>query len=748
MKRTLAILLALVMALALFACGKGAETQAPQGDGSGTSDGSGSGSSDGSGSGSSTGSELAGTYDITVWAAEKVVDLTKKQIEDFNNTNEFGIKFNAIVEAVGEGDAATKMTTDVQAGGDIYFFAQDQFNRLVQAKALDKLGKKATEFVQTNNVEASVTAATTGDTFYAYPVTADNTFFVFYDKGVVKEESLDDIAKMIKDCEDNGKTFCFDLKNGWYLPAFFFGTGCKSTWEADDQGKFLSVSDNFNSDKGFIAAKALNVVMNSEKFIGSSETAEFDNNAGFVVSGTWNTENAKSILGDNFGAAPLPKFTVDGKSYQLSPFTGSKLVGVKPQTDAKRGAALHRLAQYLTGEQAQIERFEAAGWGPSNVNALKSEKVLADAVLGAIAQQAPYSVYQGNIPGNWWGNSAQVLGEALQQAKDDNEIKAALAAYEESLGDYLKKEGEEEVPDYWGVIGSFEGSAWGTDMVMTEKEPGVWVSDPIPMKAGDEFKVRKNADWSENYGIEADGSTTAGGTTNNVIVPADDTYIVTFDTNTVTLSFLNEEGILPEAAPAPEPEPEPEPVEGETPAPETWALIGAICGTTWDTDFPMFEKDGKFMAPIVLHAGEEFKVRADGDWAVNFGITDGEAVQDGANIAAPEDGTFLVVLDPAAPTLTVEKMTWAAIGAICGTTWDTDFAMTEKEVGIWESEALELHAGEEFKVRANADWAVNFGLNEEGAPVQDGANLKVEADGNYIVKLDLNAMTLTLEPAA
>ena len=51
--------------------------------------------------------ELAGEYDITIWVAENAVDLTKQQIEDFNASNEDGIKFNATVEAVSEADAAT-----------------------------------------------------------------------------------------------------------------------------------------------------------------------------------------------------------------------------------------------------------------------------------------------------------------------------------------------------------------------------------------------------------------------------------------------------------------------------------------------------------------------------------------------------------------------------------------------------------------------------------------------------------------
>ena len=738
MKKTLAIVLALVMILGVIACTPKSATQTPAETKTETK------TETTETKPAAASSELAGEYTITVWAAEKVVDLTKKQIEDFNKSNELGITFKATVEAVGEGDAATKMITDVEAGGDIYFFAQDQFNRLVQAGALGALGAKAAEFVQTNNVEAAVTAATTGEAFYAYPVTADNTYFVFYDKSVVKAESLGDIGKMIADCEAAGKTFCFDLKNGWYLPAFFFGVGCKSTWEADSDGKFLAVVDNFNSDKGFIAAKALNAAMSSDKFVSTSETSEFDNNAGFVVSGTWNTENAKSILGDNFGAAPLPKFTVDGTDYQLSPFTGSKLVGVKPHSDAKLNAACHQLAQYLTGEQAQVERFEAAGWGPSNIAAAKNEKVLANAVMGAIAQQAPYSVYQGNIPGNWWGNSAQVLGEAVQKATNDDELKAALKAYEESLGDYLKKEGEEELPDAWGVVGSFAASEWGKskDVPMTEKEPGIWVSDPVELKAGEEFKVRLNNDWGSNFGVncEANGA--------NIVVPADDTYTVTLNLNDLTLTFVNQEGVLPEAAPAP---------EGEA-APDTWGVVGGFEASGWEKDVPMKEKEAGLWVsdPVEMKADDEYKVRANGEWKKNYGFDEAGATKaDGqTNGKVAADGTYIVTLDlrdEAAPALTIaEKQpdTFAVIGAICGTTWDKDFAMTEVEPGVWKSEALELHAGEEFKVRANGAWDLSYGLDDGVANPDNGTNVKVDADGTYIVVLDLNAMTLTLEPAA
>ena len=69
--------------------------------------------------------------------------------------------------------------------------------------------------------------------------------------------------------------------------------------------------------------------------------------------------------------------------------------------------------------------------------------------------------------------------------------------------------------------------------------------------------------------------------------------------------------------------------------------------------------------------------------------------------------------------------------------------MTEKETGVWVSEPVALAAGNEFKVRADGGWTVNFGVND-GVIAQDGGNVPVEADGTYVVTLDLNAKTLTI----
>ena len=77
-----------------------------------------------------------GTGEIKIWVADAVVDFTNKQVADFIAANPQFAGYTVTVEAVGEGDAASNMITDVTAGADIYGFAQDQTARLVAAGAL------------------------------------------------------------------------------------------------------------------------------------------------------------------------------------------------------------------------------------------------------------------------------------------------------------------------------------------------------------------------------------------------------------------------------------------------------------------------------------------------------------------------------------------------------------------------------------------------------------------------------------
>ena len=522
MKKIVSIMLVLVMVLSLAACGGKTEP-------AGTTP---AGTTPAGTTPAQTGSELAGTYDIKVWVAEAITGLTEQQIADFNATNEYGIVINATVEPVGEADAATSMTNDVAAGADLFGFAQDQTARLIQAGALNPLGVKAAETVKAEHDKASVTAVTSGDLLYGYPMTSDNGYFMYYDKSVISEDMVGSLEAMIAACEAAGKNFSFELENSWYIVSFFFATGCVSEWQTDADGKFISVSDNFNSDKGLIAAEGLKKIVTSKSYVNSSATSDFEAAipSAVVVSGTWNYENAKSILGDNLGIAELPSFEVNGQSYHLASFNGCKLMGVKPQTDAKRAAVLNQLAQYLTSEKCQLERFNANGWGPSNVAAQAADEVKAATHLTALMAQNAYSRPQGQIHGSWW-DIAKVIATSIKEGGD---LQEALTNYQTSMEALFQM--SDDVLNAWTVIGAIGGTNWDTDLAMTETD-GIWTSDEAyEISAETQFKVRKGKSWDENFGI--DGVAGGDNVTLEWLGVEAGTYYIVFDAATGIISVV------------------------------------------------------------------------------------------------------------------------------------------------------------------------------------------------------------------
>ncbi len=514
MKKFLAILLALMLVFSLAAC-----------------------NNDGEGGGGEGGTELAGTYKITVWCPDAAVDLTKTQIEDFNNSNDMGIKFEATVEPVSEADAANNVINDVNASGDLYFFAQDQLSRLIEAGAVSKLGAGAAKTVTENNDAGTVKGATAGDSLYAYPLTSDNGYFMYYDKSVIPDADVDSLEKLIEDCEKAGKFFAFELENGWYNAGFFFGTGCHSEWTYNDDGTIKNFDDDFNSDNGLIAAKGIYKLVSSTCYVNGSTADQFSSNAAIVVTGTWNYEDIKTALGDNMGVTDLPSYTVDGKEYHIGSFNGCKLLGAKPQSDAKKGAAVNQLALYLTGEKCQQERFNAFSWGPSNLKVQASPEVQANPALAALAKQNAYSVPQGNIPQPWWDICKNITTEVKASDGSDDALKAAIAKYEadnkSSIGDFnqgvLDEAGKsDEEKNAWSVIGAIGGSNWDKDFPMTQ-DGDIWTSnDSFELEAGAELKCRQGGAWDVSVGA-GDG---------NFVVETAGTYKVQLDTSTNTITLI------------------------------------------------------------------------------------------------------------------------------------------------------------------------------------------------------------------
>lgn len=402
-KRILALLLVATMVLALGACGKKEPTDT----------------------------------NITIWVADNTVDFTKEQAAKWQATDEAWAAYTINVEPVGEGDAAGNMIVDVTGGADIFAFAQDQLARLVSAGVLTAVAGDNAKFVQDSNIESAVNAAKLGNTIYAYPFTADNGYFLYYDKSVVTDVSS--LEKIIAQCETAGKNFYYDIRSGWYNTAFFFAADCKVTYETDDDGKFTACNVNYASDNGVAALKAILKMIQSPAFVNGSSIGS-GTDIGAISTGIWDKKSATDLWGaDGYGCVKLPTVNIGGKDVQMSGFSGYKLMGIKPQEDSAKLKACHSLVQFLTGEECQIARFRDPnlGWGPSNKNAQAIDEVKNDKHLMAVADQSLYTIPQGPYPNSYWSD-CESFGDSLIAGEYNNATDAQLMDALKGLEDKFK----------------------------------------------------------------------------------------------------------------------------------------------------------------------------------------------------------------------------------------------------------------------------------------------------------------------
>lgn len=198
---------------------------------------------------------------------------------------------------------------------------------------------------------------------------------------------------MLDVANSKGKKVFMDVSNGWYIASFFLGAGCTLTISEDGKQKC-----DFNNEEEYWQGEAIKEFTAHPAFV-TGDDAVLKGGIGSTiaagVSGTWNAEDIKSILGDNYAATKLPTFTLGDEQVQMGSFAGYKLVGVNSQTKAPVEAM--NLAEWLTNEQNQILRFETRAMGPSNIKAANSSAVQENAALAALAEQnqlpAPRRMY-------------------------------------------------------------------------------------------------------------------------------------------------------------------------------------------------------------------------------------------------------------------------------------------------------------------------------------------------------------------
>ena len=365
---------------------------------------------------------LAEDVTLTVWVGDNqdiewingVIDNFKAAHPENNYTINVGVQ--------GEGDCSKVVLNDPTAAADVFTFADDQFNSLMNGGALQQVMDGADDIIAANGgADAPVVQAASQDgALYAYPATASNGYFMFYNKEYFTEEDVQTLDAMMAKAAAVGKYVGFPMSDGWYFYSWFKGAGLDMHVNEDG----VTNSCNWNATDtpitGVQVVEALLAVAsnpgfkeaNSDPFVAGVK----DGSIIAGVSGTWNANVAAEAWGENYAATKLPTYTVNGEQVQMSSFAGFKLVGVNPYSE-NVGAAMD-FAAYMTNEESQMSRFELRSEGPSNVKAASSEEVQKNPAIAALAAQAAYADVQ--RVGNKYWDSAAALGKIIVNGNPDN----------------------------------------------------------------------------------------------------------------------------------------------------------------------------------------------------------------------------------------------------------------------------------------------------------------------------------------
>lgn len=356
--------------------------------------------------------------ELKVWGAQEDQEMLKGMVDEYKKQHpetDYRITFGV----VGEKDTQTKILEDPDAAADVFAFPDDQLGDLVKAGVLYEITLNKAN-IELANSEGSVNAAKIDDKLYAYPMTADNGYFLYYDKSVFTENDVKTLDRLLEVAGQKNKKVLMDISNGWYAASFFLGAGCT-----------LGVKDgkqtcDFNNDKGVAAGEAIKTFTANNAFITGEDailTGGMGSNIAAGVSGTWTADAIKEKLGDNYAATKLPTFTLGGQQVQMKSFAGYKLMGVNSATKHPKEAM--QLAEYLTNEKNQLIRFEKRAMGPSNKKAAEDDKVKANVALAALSMQNQYGVTQGNVLNTSW-KPIEAFGTAMETKDYSKTVKEYL----------------------------------------------------------------------------------------------------------------------------------------------------------------------------------------------------------------------------------------------------------------------------------------------------------------------------------
>ncbi len=347
--------------------------------------------------------------ELVVWGAEEDKELMTQIIQSFQTNYQGQADFQISFEVQGESQCKDVLLGGLEEGADVFTFADDQVNALAAAGALDPI-ENADE-IRSKNLSSAVEAATVNNQLYAYPLTADNGYFLYYNKQYISEEQVKTLDGILDAAAASGKRFTMDWSSAWYVYSFFGNTNLQVGLNDDGITNYCTWNQTDGDIRGIDVAQSMLQIAGSPGFANRTDEEFLSGvkNGSVIagISGVWNSVAVTESWGENTGAAKLPTYTCNGKQLQMASFSGCKLIGVNAYSEHPKWAA--RLAEWITNEDNQRLRFEMRGQGPSNIAVADSSEIQNSPAIAALLEQSEFSQIQ-RVGGKFWDPVSEFAG--------------------------------------------------------------------------------------------------------------------------------------------------------------------------------------------------------------------------------------------------------------------------------------------------------------------------------------------------
>jgi len=368
--------------------------------------------------------------------AEEFKKLYPEQLKDY--------KF----QFAGSGDvgAYAAMNVDPSSGAAVYSFSNDQMANLVNLAALSPVTKDNLTWSESHNTKASFDATFIGEKSYAYPLQADNGYYMYYNKAAFRgtevwdtekdtlktDYTFRDLYSALDSRTDNWKNgkVTWAMGDSWYVSGVFFAVGGNYEVKYNNTGKQESANcwfsytlpdgvEDWTKGDFTVGMDAYECLKNSitmpdgkvsshylysdgdknplndniDVYTNAANTQGQETPLAAAICGTWKANALQQAWGDDYAATVLPILeTDDGEEFAMKNFAGYKHIGVNPQCAFAKESPenlllLHKLAQYLSDKEVAIDRYLKTGAGPSNLEALKDSRIANDSALLALNAQ-------------------------------------------------------------------------------------------------------------------------------------------------------------------------------------------------------------------------------------------------------------------------------------------------------------------------------------------------------------------------